>query len=69
MDRCSMEFIAHRWWCRVEVWMIAALLTAGSFLLGFGASQWSLSSWHAAKVAEVCRGYDDATEHTDMRLK
>lgn len=48
--------------------MIAALLTAGSFLLGFGASQWSLSSWYAAKVAEVRRGYDDATEHIDMRL-
>lgn len=69
MDRCSMESIAHRWWRRVEVWTIAALLTAGSFLLGFGASQSSLSSWHAAKVAEVRRGYDDATEHIDMRLK
>ncbi|MEE3926394.1 hypothetical protein [Pseudomonas viridiflava] len=63
MDRCSMEFIARRWWRRVEVWVIAALLTAGS-----GASQWSLSSWYAAQVAEVRRGYDEATKQRDMRL-
>ncbi|WP_122414430.1 hypothetical protein [Pseudomonas viridiflava] len=68
MYRCSMEFIARRWWRRVEVWVIAALLTAGSFSLGFGASQWSLSSWYAAQVAEVSRGYDEPTLQRDMRL-
>ncbi|MEE4947060.1 hypothetical protein V2K24_16380 [Pseudomonas alliivorans] len=68
MDRCSMEFIARRWWRRVEVWVIAALLTAGSFSLGFGASQWALSSWYAGQVADVRRGYDEATIQRDMRL-
>lgn len=68
MDRCSMEFIARRWWRRIEVWVIAILLVAGSFSLGFGTSQWSLASWYSGQVAEVRRGYDEATYQRDMRL-
>ncbi|WP_440779457.1 hypothetical protein ACTACN_17250 [Pseudomonas syringae] len=68
MERCSMEFIARHWWRRLEVWVIASLLVTGSFALGFGASQWSLASWYSAQVAEVRRGYDEATVQRDMRL-
>lgn len=68
MERCSMEFIARHWWRRLEVWVIASLLVTGSFALGFGASQWSLASWYSAQVAEVRRGYDEATIQRDMRL-
>jgi len=68
MDRCAMEFIARRWWRRVEVWVIALLMVAGSFSLGFGASQWSLASWYSGQVAEARRGYDEATYQRDMRL-
>ncbi len=68
MDRCAMEFIARRWWRRVEVWVIVGLIVTGSFLLGFGASQWSLASWYSGQVAEVRRGYDEATSQRDMRL-
>jgi hypothetical protein len=50
------------------VWVIASLLVTGSFALGFGASQWSLASWYSAQVAEVRRGYDEATVQRDMRL-
>ncbi|MFH7397032.1 hypothetical protein RA262_28790, partial [Pseudomonas syringae pv. tagetis] len=31
-------------------------------------SQWSLASWYSAQVAEVRRGYDEATVKRDMRL-
>ncbi|KTC60173.1 hypothetical protein [Pseudomonas savastanoi] len=68
MERCAIDFIARRWWRRVEVWVIASLLVTGSFALGFGASQWSLASWYSAQVAEVRRGYDEATVQRDMRL-
>ncbi|ARA80244.1 hypothetical protein C4C37_13385 [Pseudomonas amygdali pv. lachrymans] len=68
MERCAIDFIARRWWRRVEVWVIALLLVTGSFALGFGASQWSLASWYSAQVAEVRRGYDEATVQRDMRL-
>lgn len=68
MERCAIDFIARRWWRRVEVWVIASLLVTGSFALGFGASQWSLASWYSAQVAEVRRGYDEATIQRDMRL-
>ncbi|AXH55481.1 hypothetical protein C4C37_18205 [Pseudomonas amygdali pv. lachrymans] len=68
MERCAIDFIARRWWRRVEVWVIALLLVTGSFALGFGASQWSLASWYSAQVAEVRRGYDEATKQRDMRL-
>lgn len=68
MERCVRDFIARRWWRRLEVWVIASLLVTGSFALGFGASQWSLASWYSAQVAEVRRGYDEATVQRDMRL-
>ncbi|PBQ00313.1 MULTISPECIES: hypothetical protein [Pseudomonas] len=68
MERCVRDFIARRWWRRLEVWVIALLLVTGSFALGFGASQWSLASWYSAQVAEVRRGYDEATVQRDMRL-
>jgi hypothetical protein len=68
MDRCAMEFIARRWWRRVEVWVIALLMVAGSFSLGFGASQWSLASWYSNQVAQVRAGYDEALKQRDLRL-
>ena len=68
MDTCAMQFIARRWWRRIEVWVIAGVLVTGSFALGFGASQWSLATWYVAQVAEVRRGYDEATIQRDMRL-
>ncbi|KGF65567.1 hypothetical protein ACQKEN_17060 [Pseudomonas sp. NPDC078416] len=68
MDRCAMEFIARRWWRRVEVWVIALLMVAGSFSLGFGASQWSLASWYSNQVAQVRTGYDEALKQRDLRL-
>ncbi len=68
MDRCAMEFIARRWWRRVEVWVIALLMVTGSFSLGFGASQWSLASWYSNQVAQVRTGYDEALKQRDLRL-
>lgn len=68
MDRCAMEFIARRWWRRFEVWLIAVLLVAGGTVLGFQAGQWSLATWYSAQVAEVRRGYDEATKQRDLRL-
>jgi hypothetical protein len=68
MDRCAVEFIARRWWRRVEVWVIALLIVAGSFSLGFGASQWSLASWYSSQVAQVRAGYDEALKQRDLRL-
>lgn len=68
MDRCAMEFIARRWWRRVEVWVIALLMVAGSFSLGFGASQWSLASWYSNQVTQVRTAYDEALKQRDLRL-
>jgi predicted negative regulator of RcsB-dependent stress response len=68
MHRCTMEFIARRWWRRAEIWVIAVLLVAGGAVLGFQAGQWSLASWYTAQVAEVRRGYDEATRQRDLRL-
>jgi hypothetical protein len=68
MEKCAMEFIARRWWRRVEVWVIALLMVAGSFSLGFGASQWSLASWYSNQVAQVRAGYDEALKQRDLRL-
>jgi len=68
MERCAMEFIARRWWRRFEIWVIAVLLVAGGSVLGFQAAQWSLASWYTQQVAEVRRGYDEATIQRDMRL-
>lgn len=68
MDRCAMEFIARRWWRRAEIWVIAVLLVAGGSVLGFQIAQWSMASWYTAQVAEVRRGYDEATKQRDMHL-
>lgn len=68
MDTCAMQFIARRWWRRVEVWVIAILLVLGGSVLGFQVAQWSLASWYTQQVAEVRRGYDEATAQRDMRL-
>lgn len=68
MDRCAMEFIARRWWRRVEVWVIAGVLVAGGSVMGFQVSQWSLASTYALQVAEVRKAYDEALKQRDMRL-
>ncbi|MGI4841047.1 MAG: hypothetical protein ACRYF9_25945 [Janthinobacterium lividum] len=63
-----MEFIARRWWRRVEIWVIAILLVAGGSVLGFQAAQWSLASWYSERVADVRAGYDEAIKQRDLRL-
>lgn len=68
MDKCAINFIARHWWRRVEVWFIAILLLSGGAMLGFQIAQWELASWYTAQVAEVRRGYDEATIQRDMRL-
>ncbi|MEX5536028.1 hypothetical protein ABFV54_12965 [Pseudomonas syringae] len=68
MERCAINFVARHWWRRVEVWLIAVLLLAGGAMLGFQVAEWRLSSWYSAQVAEVRRGYDEATVQRDMRL-
>lgn len=68
MDRCAINFIARRWWRRVEVWVIAALLVLGGSVLGFQVGHWALGSWYSQQVAEVRRGYDEALKQRDMRL-
>ncbi|AAY37841.1 lipoprotein [Pseudomonas syringae] len=68
MDRCAINFVARHWWRRVEVWLIAILLLAGGAMLGFQVAEWRLSSWYTTQVAEVRRGYDEATIQRDMRL-
>ncbi|MCI8210749.1 hypothetical protein AUC61_14520 [Pseudomonas sp. S25] len=68
MDRCSMEFIARRWWRRIEIWVIAILLAAGSASMGFQVAQWKLGDWYVQRVAEVRQGYDEATTQRDLRL-
>ncbi|KPB77957.1 hypothetical protein ACKUFS_11425 [Pseudomonas cannabina] len=68
MDKCAINFIARRWWRRVEVWLIAILLLAGGAMLGFQVAQWQLASWYSVQLAEARRGYDEATIQRDMRL-
>lgn len=68
MDRCAMEFIARRWWRRVEVWVIACILVTGGTVIGFQAAHWALGHWYAEQVADVRRGYDEALKQRDMRL-
>jgi predicted negative regulator of RcsB-dependent stress response len=63
-----MEFIARRWWRRVEIWVIAILLVAGGAVLGYQAAQWSMFSWYNQQVADVRKGYDEALTQRDMRL-
>lgn len=68
MDKCAINFIARHWWRRVEVWLITILLLSGGAMLGFQIAQWELASWYTAQVAEVRRGYDEATLQREMRL-
>ncbi|AYL16381.1 MULTISPECIES: hypothetical protein [Pseudomonas syringae group] len=68
MEKCAINFMARHWWRRVEVWLIAILLLAGGAMLGFQVAEWRLSSWYTTQVAEVRRGYDEATIQRDMRL-
>lgn len=68
MNRCAMEFIARRWWRRIEIWVIAILLVAGGSVMGFQAGQWSMDSRYTVQVAEVRRGYDEALKQRDLRL-
>ena len=68
MDRCAMEFIARRWWRRVEVWVIALLLVTGGGFFGFQVSQWLLAKSYLEQVAVVRQAYDEATKQRDHRL-
>jgi len=68
MDRCAINFIARRWWRRVEIWVIAALLVLGGAVLGFQIGHWALGSWYSQQVSEVRRGYDEAIKQRDLRL-
>lgn len=68
MDRCAMEFIARRWWRRVEVWVIAMLLITGGGFFGFQISQWSLASAYMQQVASIRTAYDEALKQRDLRL-
>lgn len=68
MDRCAMEFIARRWWRRVEIWVIAFLLVAGGLILGYQAGVWSASSEQTKQLAEVRAAYDAALGKRDVRL-
>jgi predicted negative regulator of RcsB-dependent stress response len=63
-----MEFIARRWWRRIEIWVIALLLVIGGGFLGFQFSQWSLAKSYLEQVAEIRQAYDEATEQRDARL-
>lgn len=68
MDRCTVEFMARRWWRRVEVWVIALLLVTGGGFFGFQLSQWSLATSYLQQVAEVRQAYDAAMDERDKRL-
>lgn len=68
MERCAMEFIARRWWRRVEVWVIACILVTGGAVIGFQAAHWALAHWYSERVADVRSGYDEALKQRDMRL-
>lgn len=68
MDRCAMEFIARRWWRRVEVWVIALLLVIGGGFFGFQVSQWSLAASYLEQVAQIRQAYDEASRQRDLRL-
>ncbi|MBA1200373.1 hypothetical protein G7009_00955 [Pseudomonas capeferrum] len=68
MDRCALEFIARRWWRRIEVWAIAALLLASGAALGYQAACWTLVDAQSRQVIEVRRAYDAAMQERDKRL-
>ncbi|HCV40192.1 MAG TPA: hypothetical protein DGQ94_16055 [Pseudomonas sp.] len=68
MDRCVLEYIARRWWRRVEVWLIAAVLIAGGAVLGWQSAYWSMASTQAHQVDEIRHAYDAAMAERDKRL-
>ncbi len=68
MERCALEFIARRWWRRSEVWMIAALLTAGGAALGWQSAYWAMASTQANQVKQIRDAYDTAMAERDKRL-
>lgn len=68
MERCAINFIARRWWKRVEVWVIAFLLIVGGLTLGYQAGVWSAGSQHLKQLAEVRAAYDAAMGKRDLRL-
>ncbi len=68
MDRCALEFIARRWWRRVEVWLIAAVLIAGGAVLGWQSAYWAMASTQAHQVDEIRQAYDAAMTERDKRL-
>lgn len=68
MDRCALEFIARRWWRRVEVWMIALLLVMGGGFGGYQLAQWALARSYVEQVAEIRSAYDEASLQRDQRL-
>lgn len=68
MDRCAVEFIARRWWRRVEVWVIALLLVIGGGFCGYQLAQWALAKSYLEQVAAIRQAYDEATEQRDQRL-
>ncbi|WP_372822479.1 hypothetical protein ACCE15_09105 [Pseudomonas parafulva] len=68
MDRCVLEYIARRWWRRVEVWLIASVLIAGGAVLGWQSAYWSMASTQAHQVDEIRHAYDAAMAERDKRL-
>ncbi|MFV3402857.1 hypothetical protein ACNFIC_02730 [Pseudomonas sp. NY15463] len=68
MDRCVLEYIARRWWRRVEVWLIAAVLITGGAVLGWQSAYWSMASTQAHQVDEIRHAYDAAMAERDKRL-
>lgn len=68
MDRCALEFIARRWWRRVEVWAIALLLVTGGGFGGYQLAQWALARNYLEQIAEIRAAYDEASQQRDRRL-
>lgn len=68
MDKCSLEFIARRWWRRAEIWMIAMLLLAGGAVLGWQVAYWAMVNNQSHQVDEIRKAYDAAMVERDQRL-
>lgn len=68
MDRCAWEFMARRWWRRIEVWVIALLMVIGGGFGGYQLAQWALAKTYLEQVAEIRQAYDEATKQRDHRL-
>ena len=69
MDRCSLEFIARRWWRRTEVWAIAVVLVGGGLVLGYQAAYWSLAEKQSNQVQDIRKAYDAAMTERDLLLE